>query len=153
MESARALIKIDVEGAEHAVFSGGREWLTSERQPILLFEAWPESRRYPRRNHHVLVRQLRQSAYRVFSIEKFRNRASPLRDITSSTFRPAPYGNYLALPGWALSMLPEINKPMDQRIFTDTGRLQAITSFISRSKDALEKHLVVESPRVAGGTL
>jgi FkbM family methyltransferase len=144
-DKARTLIKIDVEGAEQAVLRGGRDWLTSEHAPILLFEAWSNSQTHPRRNHQVVVQHLRDSGYLVFSIGDFKEGATPVRAITSRAFRPAPNGNYLALPKWALPLDAVIEKPVGRRIFTDTHRLHALASFITRSTDAMKQYGIFEN--------
>lgn len=140
-EGAATLIKIDVEGAEHAVFDGAGAWMASDTPPIFLFEAWPDSREFQGTNHEVMVDRLRRIGYTVFAIEHFRDKALLLREITRKKFSPASIGNYLALPGWQLPKLPEINKPVDMRLFTEGRRLAALSGFLKRSKSSLEHHL------------
>ena len=141
LENSPTLVKIDVEGAEHAVFDGARAWMTSEKPPILLFEAWHDAREFGGTNHEVMVDRVRKSGYTVFAIEHFQDKALLLREIVRQKFIPAPIGNYLALPGWALPKLPEMNKPVDMRLFTETRRLEALREFLNHSKAALQNHL------------
>lgn len=65
--TAPAMVKIDVEGAEHKVIEGARNYLT-ENAPIVIME-YVEKRRN-NLNHQKAVRFLNEMNYRAFSIDQ-----------------------------------------------------------------------------------
>lgn len=145
IENKKTLIKIDVEGFEQAVFEGAGAWMACAQPPIFLFEAWPPSKALPGPTLETLMNQLWQCRYVVFAIETLKDGSRLLRKLTKGTIEPAPIGNYLALPEWALPVLPELNKPVDIRLFTETQRLEAANAFLARSLEALQRHLTANT--------
>jgi FkbM family methyltransferase len=151
-ENKKTLIKIDVEGFEQAVFEGAAAWMASAQPPIFLFEAWPPSKALPGPTLEALMDQLWQCRYVVFAIETLKDNSRLLRKLTKGTIEPALIGNYLALPEWALPVLPELNKPVDIRLFTETRRLEAVNAFLVRSLEALQRHLTATAVGRRGET-
>ncbi len=136
----RSFVKIDVEGAEPRVIAGGQAWLTSESAPILLLEAWHHSTPTAHsEDYRAVIRQLRAWGYHVFAIQSPQQDQVILQRITSDAFKPAPIGDYLALPAWAWSREPELAQPFDLRLFSDPAQLAALAQFLRASLAQLEQ--------------
>jgi hypothetical protein len=136
----RCLIKIDVEGAEHQVFTGGKEWLASKVfPPIVLFEAWPNA---DPQNHRKAVRYLENKGYKLYRVEQVENKRPPISAIDGSgVFKAAFNGNYLALPRWALDVQDILMQPVDIRVFSDSTQVNKLKNFLQRSRHSLERRL------------
>jgi FkbM family methyltransferase len=134
----RALLKIDVEGLEHAVLRSGEGWLGGADAPIVLVEAWPESTAFRRSNHEEVVGILEGHGYRCFGIRSERAPEGALDPIAGPRgFTPAESANYLALPRWATDLGPRLARPVDLREFTAPDRLDAIDGFLQQTLDGL----------------
>lgn len=131
------LIKIDVEGFEHAVIEGGAEWLSHPQAPIILIEAWPEIAK-SRSNHIKIVKKLKSFGYRVYPIMRAVNNKSPLGKACRPFLYKSPTGNYLALPPNKDHLYNLLWQPIDTRIFTNTEHLKNMFYFLNQSLASLK---------------
>jgi FkbM family methyltransferase len=137
LSQKKTFIKIDVEGFEHAVFSGALRWRKSEKPPLFLFESWPEAPVHPRR----LIRELRSDGYQVWA-SYYPRRSSPSPVLKRvRTFSGKKTGNYLAIPAWAVKELPQLQEPLDMRIFSSAQKLRAAKTFLDHYLESLQKKL------------
>lgn len=133
----KCFIKIDVEGFEYEVLSGGLEWLNNNNPPIILFESWPVSvKNIPK----IIIKKLLKFNYSVFAVNKFKHNHPPIYKISNLNFKLAPGANYLAIPKWASFLIDLLNKPIDGRVFTETSRLKSMDSFLKDSLKNLKIH-------------
>lgn len=138
----RALVKIDVEGFEKEVLSGGATWLAGTDAPIILFEAWPDSSLAPPgKNHAEVIRLLQASGYSLFMVNMAEHKRSPLTPLEIKwRIKASPTGNYLAVPGWARPIVGTVNEPVDMRIFTRQEHLSAVHNFLDKSLISIRAH-------------
>ena len=127
----KAFVKIDVEGYESKVLEGASKWLSQKDSPIIMFEAWPKSKRNRNNNHITLSETLKKFNYEVYAFKKTCHKKSPLEKINKKN--PSPSSNYLAIPKWAKTILPSLMKPIDMRVFSSTSNLKSTCSFLEKS--------------------
>lgn len=130
----KALIKIDVEGYELEVISGGQNWLSSSDAPIIIFESWPSSNQSKQSNPAIIVDKLNKAGYKVYAINYCENKKYPLsHEELKGKFKPSKTGNYLAIPAWADYLHAGINNEIDIRVFSETQHLEAMKNFVEES--------------------
>lgn len=135
----RLLIKIDVEGFEWDVLQGGYELLNSTNQPILFYEAFSKDDNHFRVNTH-----LQKFGYKIFAVNSLKDQnahyisPSPLIDINNKLNFKSENANYFAFPGWALDYIPQINRQIDHRIFTNFTKVEKLDRFLDNILKSLE---------------
>jgi FkbM family methyltransferase len=135
----KSFVKIDVEGYEAKVLEGAFKWLSQENAPIIMFEAWPKSKKNNVNNHVTLSNTLNKFNYEIYAFQKACHNKSPLEKINIKN--PSPSSNYLAIPKWANRILPSLIKPIDMRVFSSTSNLQSTYSFLKKSAENLVQEI------------
>ncbi len=133
----KTLIKIDVEGFEHAVLAGASRWRKSAAPPIFLFEAWPEAPVHPRR----VIQELSADGYRVLAFYYPAQSQPVLKSLGRNSGKRT--GNFLAIPPWAVQEVQQLQEPLDLRIFSSTQKLRAAQIFLDHYLAALRRKFPV----------
>lgn len=143
LKRKNCFIKIDVEGHEEMVLKGGKELLNSEFKPIILIEAWPESKIHPKNNHIFVINFLESCGYNIFSIFPAQNKKGPLVDFDTKhpTKNLPPTANYLAIPKNKMDLLKILNAPVDMRVFSSTEALISVKKYVDGSYSQLQNRL------------